>query len=116
MPLPGASETCDEECKVGAGAFAASVCAWPGVLIMSVNAPIASADCRTKREVMRTDGFVTFIRFTVRAREGIVTLSLGGHLGTRMSRTLVLPGLILVAVGLPWRWSGPLRLVSLCSR
>jgi hypothetical protein len=27
-----------------------------------------------------------------------------------MSRTLILPGLILVAVGLLWRWSGPLRL------
>jgi hypothetical protein len=53
---------------------------------------------------------ITLIRFTFRAREVIVTLSLGGHLGTRMSRTLVLPGLILVAVGLPWRWSGPLRL------
>ena len=26
-----------------------------------------------------------------------------------MSRTLILPGLILVAVGLLWRWSGPLR-------
>jgi hypothetical protein len=36
-----------------AGAFAASVCAWPGVLIMSVNAPITSADCRRKREVIR---------------------------------------------------------------
>jgi hypothetical protein len=27
-----------------------------------------------------------------------------------MSRTLILLGLILVAVGLLWRWSGPLRL------
>jgi hypothetical protein len=43
----------DEECNVGADAFAASVCAWPGVLIMSVNAPITSADCRRKREVIR---------------------------------------------------------------
>jgi hypothetical protein len=41
------------------------------------------------------------------AVEGIGTLPLGGRLGTRMSRTLIL---ILVAVGLLWRWSGPLRL------
>jgi hypothetical protein len=61
---------------------------------MSVNAPIASADCRTKREVIRTDGFVTFIRFTVRAREGIATLPLGGRWGTGVSRTLILLGLI----------------------
>jgi hypothetical protein len=58
---------------------------------MSVNAPITSVDCRTeaRSHTHRTfpDGFVTFIRFTFRAREGIVTLSLGGHLGTRMSRT-----------------------------
>jgi hypothetical protein len=63
---------------------------------MSVNAPIASADCRTKREVIRTDGFVTFIRFTVRAREGIATLPLGGRWGTGVSRTLILLG--------PIRW------------
>ncbi|MGB8900371.1 MAG: DUF2905 domain-containing protein [Methylocella sp.] len=31
-------------------------------------------------------------------------------LTTPSSRTLILPGLILVAVGLLWRWSGPLRL------
>ncbi len=48
------------------------------------------------------DGFVTFIRITFRAREGIVTLPLGGRLGTGMSRTLILLGLILVAVGLLW--------------
>jgi hypothetical protein len=51
---------------------------------MSVNAPITSVDCRTeaRSHTHRTfpDGFVTFIRFTFRAREGIVTLSLGGHL------------------------------------
>jgi hypothetical protein len=29
-----------------------------------------------------------------------------GRLGIRMSRTLILLGLILVAVGLLWRWSG----------
>jgi hypothetical protein len=53
---------------------------------MSVNAPITSIDCRTevRSHTHRTfpDGFVTFICFTFRAREGIVTLSLGGHLGT----------------------------------
>ena len=56
------------------------------------------------------DGFATFIRFNFRAGEGIGTLPLGGRLGTGMSRTLILLGLILVAVGLLWRWSGPLRL------
>src|ERR1700730_10613840 len=74
MPLPGASETRDEECNVGAGAFAVSICVCPGVLTMSVNAPITSVDCRTeaRSHTHRTfpDGFVTFIRFTVRAREG----------------------------------------------
>jgi Protein of unknown function (DUF2905) len=30
-----------------------------------------------------------------------------------MSQTLNLPGLILVAIGPLWRWSGPLRLVRL---
>ena len=87
------------------------------MLTISVNAPITSVDCRTeaRSHTHRTfpDGLVTFICFTFRAREGIVTLSLGGHLGTGMSRTLILPGLILVAVGLLWRWSGPLRLVRL---
>jgi hypothetical protein len=71
---------------------------------MSVNAPITSVDCRTeaRSHTHRTfpDGFVTFIRFTFRARKGIGTLPLGGSLGTGMSRTLILPGLILVAVGL----------------
>ena len=47
------------------------------------------------------DGFATFIRFNFRAGEGIGTLPLGGRLGTGMSRTLILLGLILVAVGLP---------------
>jgi hypothetical protein len=37
-------------------------------------------------------------------------LPLGGRLGTGMSRTSILLGLILVVVGLLWRWSGPLRL------
>jgi len=46
--VKGLAKTC-----LGADVFAASVCAWPGVLIMSVNAPITSADCRRKREVMR---------------------------------------------------------------
>ena len=81
---------------------------------MSVNAPITSVDCRTEARIHthRTfpDGFVTFIRFTFRAREGIGTLPLGGRLGTRASRTLILLGLIMVAVGLLWRWMGPLRL------
>jgi len=44
------------------------------------------------------------------AREGIVTLPLAGRLGTGMSRTLILLGLILATIGLLWRWSGPLRL------
>jgi hypothetical protein len=47
----------DEGCNVGAGAFAASVCAWPGVLIMSVYVPITIADCRTKREVLHIGPF-----------------------------------------------------------
>jgi hypothetical protein len=46
-------------------------------LTMSVNAPITSIDCRTevRSHTHRTfpDGFVTFIRFTFRAREVIVT-------------------------------------------
>ena len=37
-------------------------------------------------------------------------MPLGGRLGTGMSRALILLGLILVAIGLLWRWVGPLRL------
>jgi len=36
-----------------------------------------------------------------------------GRLGTGMSRTLILLGLILVGIGFLWRWSGPLRLERL---
>ena len=81
---------------------------------MSVNAPITSVDCRTeaRSHTHRTfpDGFVTFIRFPFRAREGIGTLTLGRRLGIGKSRTLILLGLIMVVVALLWRWSGPLRL------
>ena len=81
---------------------------------MSVNAPITIAELphEARSHTHRTfpDGFVTFIRFAFRAREGIDTLPLGGRLRTGMSRALILLGLILVVVGLLWRWSGPLRL------
>jgi hypothetical protein len=53
------------------------------VLIMSVNAPITIAELphEARSHTHRTfpDGFVTFIRFTFRAREGIDTLPLGGR-------------------------------------
>jgi len=81
---------------------------------MSVNAPITIAELphEARSHTHRTfpDGFVTFIRFTFRAREGIDTLPLGGRLRTGMSRASILLGLILVVVGLLWRWIGPLRL------
>jgi hypothetical protein len=79
------------------------------VLIMSFNAPITSADCRTKREVVRiVPSLTTFIHITFRVHEGLSRCHWAG-VWEPESRTLnPLLGLIVMAVGL-WRWSGPLR-------